>query len=555
MARPDKREPRSDLPALTPRAAARLVTAALERINEAVIITDGQLDLPGPHIVYVNPAFEEMTGYRASEVIGATPRILQGEATDRATLRRLKDDLRAGRLFSGEVVNYRKDGTPYDVSWSVTPIEDDEGVPTNYLAIQTDVTRQRERERRLAEDAEIARLVGAVGSIFTTQLRPERLVRSVLDGVLGLVQADATMLLYRTTNPSGDPVLRYAGRMKDGSRLALPEPPAADLLADEIAPPLPIFVPDTSDAAVPPLPEPFSAPGGLDVSALGVVPLRDRSDEPIAVLYVAGSSPESLDSRAQRIIVGIAAQAGIALESAQLYAREKRVASTFQRSLLPTSDVKIEGLEICTRYHPGAEGMQVGGDWFDVIARGGSKVGLAVGDVMGHGVQAAASMGQLRYAFRALLGAGRPPSEALAELNRIALEDEGIIATVCYAELDGATGELECWSAGHLPPLIAEAGGGNRYLEIQSAPLLGAVVDHHAPSVSDRVGEGDLLLLYTDGLIERRGESLDDGLRRLSEAMPIDPMTIDDLCDELYQVIAHQGDDSDDTAIVGVRRL
>jgi serine phosphatase RsbU (regulator of sigma subunit) len=273
------------------------------------------------------------------------------------------------------------------------------------------------------------------------------------------------------------------------------------------------------------------------------------------VLYVAASSAEALNKRAQRIIVGVAAQAGVALESALLYAREKRVATVFQRSLLPTSDLKVEGLEICTRYHPGAEGMQIGGDWFDVIARGDSRVGLAVGDVMGHGVQAAASMGHLRYAFRALLAAGRPPAEALAGLNRIALDDEGIIATVLYVELDGKTGAFECWSAGHLPPLIAEAGGGHRFVTLDSSPLLGAISDHSTRSVADSLGTGDLLLLYTDGLIERRGEALDVSMERLAASLPTDPMTIDDLCDQLYELVATQGDESDDTAIVGVRRL
>ncbi|HEY7184206.1 MAG TPA: PAS domain S-box protein, partial [Blastocatellia bacterium] len=126
----------------------RLLKTAIEQSNESVVITTRQLDRPGPQIVYVNPAFTKMTGYTPEEVIGKTPRILQGPKTDRAVLARLREDCKAGKVFHGEAVNYRKDGSEFCLEWSVWPVHNERGAMTHFVAIQRDVT-----ERRRIEDA------------------------------------------------------------------------------------------------------------------------------------------------------------------------------------------------------------------------------------------------------------------------------------------------------------------------------------------------------------------------------------------------------------------
>ncbi|HMB30148.1 MAG TPA: PAS domain S-box protein, partial [Blastocatellia bacterium] len=126
----------------------RLLKTAIEQCNESVVITTPQLDRPGPQIVYVNPAFTKMTGYMPEEVIGKTPRILQGPKTDRAVLARLREDCKAGKVFHGEAVNYRKDGSEFCLEWSVWPVQNERGAMTHFVAIQRDVT-----ERRRIEDA------------------------------------------------------------------------------------------------------------------------------------------------------------------------------------------------------------------------------------------------------------------------------------------------------------------------------------------------------------------------------------------------------------------
>jgi PAS domain S-box-containing protein len=126
----------------------RLLNTAIEQSSESVMITTAQLDRPGPQIVYVNPAFTKMTGYAPEEVIGKTPRILQGPKTDRAVLARLREDCKAGKIFHGEAINYRKDGSEFYLEWSIRPVENERGAVTHFVAIQRDVT-----ERRRIEDA------------------------------------------------------------------------------------------------------------------------------------------------------------------------------------------------------------------------------------------------------------------------------------------------------------------------------------------------------------------------------------------------------------------
>ncbi|MEM1097515.1 MAG: PAS domain S-box protein [Planctomycetota bacterium] len=125
----------------------RLVQAAVSEVQEAVIITDATLDAPGPRILYINPAFTEMTGYAAREIEGLTPRVLQGPATSRAMLDRLRKTLESGKPFTAETTNYRKDGTPYFVEWNIAPVRQPGGKITHWVSVQRDITRRRQDEK------------------------------------------------------------------------------------------------------------------------------------------------------------------------------------------------------------------------------------------------------------------------------------------------------------------------------------------------------------------------------------------------------------------------
>ncbi len=176
--------------------ALRRIQSAIDQVHDSVVITSPQLDLPGPQIVYVNPAFCRLSGYRAEEVIGKTPRILQGPRTDRAVLDRLKATLLAGKVFHGATVNYRKDGSEFLVEWQVSPVRDGQGRIINFVSIQRDITekvRQQERARqREAELAHVARLstMGEMASGLAHELnQPLAAVMSFTQGCLRRMQS------------------------------------------------------------------------------------------------------------------------------------------------------------------------------------------------------------------------------------------------------------------------------------------------------------------------------------------------------------------------------
>ena len=175
----------------------RRAQAAIDQVSDAVVITTPQLELPGPQIVYVNPAFERITGYRADEVMGRTPRLLQGPRTDRATLDRLKQTLRAGQTFRGRTVNYRKDRAEYIADWVVTPVRDESGPVIYYVSIQRDVTAQvsaaEEARRREVELAHVGRLsmMGELASGLAHELnQPLAAIANYTKGCLRRMQAE-----------------------------------------------------------------------------------------------------------------------------------------------------------------------------------------------------------------------------------------------------------------------------------------------------------------------------------------------------------------------------
>ncbi len=169
-----------------PEEALRLLSSAVEYAKEAIMITDAELDWPGPRIVFVNPAYSRMTGYTAEESLGKTPRMLQGPKTDKAVLRRLRHDLDHGEMFEGEAINYRKDGTEYDLEWQIAPIRDADGKVTHYVAVQHDITQRKLATRELER---------TVRQLFKANAAKDRILavtthdlRSPLSAVQGMME-------------------------------------------------------------------------------------------------------------------------------------------------------------------------------------------------------------------------------------------------------------------------------------------------------------------------------------------------------------------------------
>jgi GAF domain-containing protein/anti-sigma regulatory factor (Ser/Thr protein kinase) len=282
------------------------------------------------------------------------------------------------------------------------------------------------------------------------------------------------------------------------------------------------------------------------------VPVVSRG-EPIgalAVFFREGSSEPSGEDA--ELIRSFAQQAGVALERARTYEVEHEAAVTLQRNLMPEQLVHEPSVEVVGRYLPATRGVHVGGDWYDLVDRPDGTVALAVGDIAGHGLPAAAAMGQVRSAWRALVLSSGEPATVLASLDRFATGVEGaFFSTILTMLLDPSTNELRYASAGHPPALVIDADHTSRFLEGGRSVPLGLPFDLPRPHAVEHLSPGAVLVLYTDGLIERRDEPLDQGLQRLvSTAAQIAGAPLVRVADTLLELVA--GDRHDDVALLAV---
>ncbi|MFI8889954.1 SpoIIE family protein phosphatase [Streptomyces paradoxus] len=256
----------------------------------------------------------------------------------------------------------------------------------------------------------------------------------------------------------------------------------------------------------------------------------------------------AFDDRDRVLASELAARAAICIDNARLYGRERGTALTLQRSLLPSTPAEREGLDIAARYRPALS--EVGGDWYDVLPLGPGRTGLIVGDVMGKGVQAAAIMGQLSTATRALARLDLPPAELLRHLDDIAGSLGDAIATCVYAVCDLERGTCELSSAGHLPPVLAAADGSAKLLDVPGGVPLG-VGGVEFGTVEVDLAPGSLLALYTDGLVENRAEPIDTGLDTLTRLLGNAGPSLQRASDSLLSALSPEPDD--DVALLLVR--
>ncbi|GGS85720.1 MULTISPECIES: ATP-binding SpoIIE family protein phosphatase [Streptomyces] len=230
--------------------------------------------------------------------------------------------------------------------------------------------------------------------------------------------------------------------------------------------------------------------------------------------------------------------------------RQREAAVTLQRSLLPQELEQPDDLRVSAVYHPGGTEAAVGGDWYDVITLGAGRTALVIGDVMGRGVRAAAVMGQLRTAVRAYARLDLPPHEVLQLLDGLAAEiDASQIATCVYAVHDPNEGLLAYASAGHLPILVRDADGAVRRAAEPTGPPLGTGGWLHA-SGTIALGPGSTAVLYTDGLVERRGEDIDEGVAALERALAGAQGSPAVICDRLMRALGVDADHDDDVAVM-----
>jgi serine phosphatase RsbU (regulator of sigma subunit)/anti-sigma regulatory factor (Ser/Thr protein kinase) len=296
-------------------------------------------------------------------------------------------------------------------------------------------------------------------------------------------------------------------------------------------------------------------PGATGHQSFLFVPLV-LGRRPLALLVASSHDPLELGAEDLRFVAALAGQAAQALERARRFESEQRIAETLQQSVLPSSLPVLPTVQLAGRYLPGTAELEVGGDWYDAIQLSNGRLGLVVGDVVGKGVRAAATMGQLRNAIRAFSLDRLKPMTTLGRLSRLAEEViETSFATVVYAELDPETGVCRYASAGHPPPLVATLDGRVEYLEGgRGLPLGTGVASTYRQAVAE-LPDGAVLLFYTDGLVERRGHSIDEGFERLRAAVATGPRDPQRLAAHVLERLLGDEERRDDVVLFVARLL
>jgi serine/threonine-protein kinase RsbW len=469
---------------------AATTTVWLLDADGSVLTEAGASSADAPVIALDSPAAPALAA-RTGELAGPPP----GEAADQVTTPLLADDQVLGVVSFGFAAARQFDADEIEL---MRTLGRQAGQALERARLYEEITR------RAWQSAFLARLGRDLDEPVGAAERARRLVSLVVPTLAEYAQVDlahderAGWLAGAAPLASTDPAA--------GSGAAKPWP-LTDLVRDTIR-----QVQGSGQAR----PVPLAAPDGRPAVGL---PLRARG-EVVGTLLLAGE-PGLPDRVGPDFLLDIADRAGLALDNARLAERDREVALTLQRSLLAGDQPIDSRFHVATVYRPAIRTLEVGGDWYDAFITASGSVGVVVGDVVGRGVQAASAMGQLRSAVRALAKAQRSPAAVLEHMDDfVATLRAGQMTTLAYAELALDTGRLRYACAGHPPPLLLSPDAATSYLwEGRSGPLGTRAGNRRRREAEVDLAHGSRLLLYTDGLVERRGERIDQGLSRLEEAL------------------------------------
>ena len=510
--------------------------------DRAVVATEMSFTITDPRrandpLVWVNPAFTRLTGYGPAEVVGRNCRFLQGDATDRAAIDRIRRALDERVPITEVLLNYRRDGTAFWNQVSISPVFDGEGELVNFVGVQNDVTERVivEQERRAAlAEAEEARGYLRLLAEATTEMTAapdvdgacNRLARIVVPHLADLSAVDlfdrpgegtARRVAVAARNPADEAQLHELAQARryrvDGT----------DATAEVFAGGDPQLVAELPDTGATRFPDNAAAAAAFDRLRLRsaiVVPLRARGRVLGALtLYTQHPYGRRYSARDVHLAADLAGRAALAVDNARLYETEHAAVITLQHSLLPALP-KVDGLQLAARYLVGVDGNQVGGDWYDVLPLPDGAVGVAVGDVVGHDLRAAAAMGQLRGVLRSYAWDGGGPGSVLDRCDQLVQGLEmAAMATAVYARIEPPAADgsrlVRYANAGHPAPLVLTPQGELLRLDEQRSPMIGAVRfptrrGGGHPEAQVRCAPGSLLLLYTDGFTDVAGEDADE---------------------------------------------
>jgi PAS domain S-box-containing protein len=512
------------------RRALKRSEALLSGAFEAAPIGKTVLDADG-RIIRSNPAFGKLVGSDPNELTGMAVADLCHDEDRPALLDAFEEMSRRRREPAGGQgaldVRLRSSGDSYVwVGMIASPIEASEIAEPMLLAQWVDLTLRRRAEQDRAE------------------LLLEQAARVQAESLAERLSKLQTLTSTLDTLALDELLPQLASRLAE-----LFEVDAAEVqIAGELDRPVVVR----------------AVPGQLATGSSEAAPVdEDRWRE--VPLVIEGASvgrlrlalPEgrAFTTTERSLLHDAADRAALAIRRAQLHEEEHRIAVELQRGLIPKSLPKVRGIELAASYEVAGLGVQVGGDWYDAFELPHGRLGIVVGDVTGRGIRAASAMGQLRTLTRAFAlaeGGDRTPGTAITLLNRhqLALGDEQLF-TIVYAVLDPERGVITWANGGHPPQLLRPRDGPSLYLEGGNG-LVG-VEDVVYETYSQGIDRGAALVLYTDGLIERRGESLDAGLERLKSAADTGPDNPELLCEHIVARLAEAPELYDDVTAVVAR--
>ncbi|MEV7521979.1 SpoIIE family protein phosphatase [Streptomyces sp. NPDC091371] len=513
---------------------------------------------PDLRFLRVNDALARMNGVPAAEHLGRRlSEVVPGvNATAlEATMRQVLDRGTA-------VVDVRRTGrTPadpdHDHTWSCSyaPLLDGSGRPLGLIASLIDIT-EGQRAQAAAERARHRfALLAEAGTRIGSTLDLHRTAQEIVEVLVPqLADSADVQLLDSVLNPDDTAAAGSARGVLRRLAATFPEPdaPTAKLAAGQTfqlpvgsvyeqvitdGRPMNLYVSDIPALITDPRADALR--GYLaTLGSARMVPLVARGKVLGAVAVTRLRTREPFDEEDCVLIDELVARAALNIDNARMFTAQRRAALTLQRSLTNSALPRVTGLELTGRYLPASD-HDVGGDWYDVIQLPGGRTGLVIGDVMGHGIHAAAVMGQLRTAVRTLARLDVPPDKMLRSLDAVVADlGEDEMATCVYAVHDPATGSCVIARAGHPPPAVVAADGTITFLDGPPGTPLGT---GPGPGSGPGTGEfpteqvllppGTLLVLYTDGLIEARDRDLDQGLDQLAQALRGFRQPLEELCD------------------------
>ena len=500
-------------------------------------------------IIGANPAAGDMLGVDPAAVT-SWPVVPQGRAVREDGSPFPTEDLpvpvalRTGEVVAGVVVGIRHWRTG-ELRWvrttAVPDAWDEQGRPCRAYAIFTDLTEQRRTEQEQAElrastsaaraEAEGAReglaFLMRAGALVAATRDREELLGQIVKLVVPTL-ADSCIVFLPTAD----------GKLL-ASALGHAVPARAAQLAGLRAHPIAAAGPLLSQRAYTSGTTQLSTNATADMpawteaepDAMGIVKLmHPRSaistpliaeQTPLGVLSLyRGAERAAFTETDVSVIEELGRRLAVGLANTDTFAREHAIAETLQRALLPEALPEIPGLDLAVRYLPATEGATVGGDWYDAFPLADGRVGLVIGDVSGHNIASASTMGQLRSLLRAYAIDSPSPDRALQRTNAaVARLLPDALATVVYGVLDPATGDLAYANAGHPAPIVATGAGEAEYLDDTAGTMLGACTTASFTTGHRRLPPGASLLCYTDGLIEHRHHDIDEGFAALSETL------------------------------------